>query len=691
MHEATGIIALRLSKPRQPDTIPFARPSPGLSATLSRTRARGDNDRTSQQSYAAKRKMNVFFEEDGGFKVGHVMSDIGTSLQIESISGKRSKIKANAVVLRFESELDQFLPAAEALAAEIDANFLWEVCGKDEFGCEELAQEYFGHKASPVEAAAAALKLHGAPMYFYKRGKGRYQAAPEENLKAALASIERKKREAEQMAGWVAQLKSGAMPDEMRSHRDALLYNPDRNTLLVKACEAAVAETHTSLPLLFFQAGAWPDKATAQHDYHIGKFLADYFPRGRDYVGKLEAPVESLIDTSAAEQLPLANVRAYSIDDATTTEIDDALSINHLDAENVEIGIHIAAPALFFDGENALEKLANDRLSTVYFPGEKITMLPAAAIVHATLAEGKTCAAVSFYATFSTATFALINTRSAIERVHIEKNLRIGELENYFDETAVGNGVATGVFGEELILLHKVAKALGTRRGKNENEQDRVDYNFEVDNGRVAITTRKRGNPIDNVVSELMIFVNSEWGKLLADNGIAAIYRVQQNMKTRMTTDALPHEGLGVAQYAWSSSPLRRYVDLVNQRQLIALIRSETPPYPKRSPVLNEIARRFDVTYDAYNEFQRNLERYWCLRYFEQEGIREFEGTMIRDELVRASGLPLVVKLAKNPELPPKTPVRVQVGALNYWDVSGEFSLVVPAAPVDTVDAPPPA
>jgi exoribonuclease II len=612
--------------------------------------------------------MNVFFEEDGGFKVGHVMSDIGTSLQIESISGKRSKIKANSVLLRFESDLGQFLPTSQTLATEIDANFLWEVCGKDEFGCEELAQEYFGHKASAVEAAAVAQKLHGAPMYFYKRGKGRYQGAPEENLKAALASVERKKREAEQLAAWVARLTAGELPDEMRSHRDTLLYSPDRNTLLVKACEAAVAETHSALPLLFFRAGAWPDKDTAQHDYHVGKFLADYFPRGREYKGA--------IDTTEPTNLPIAGARAVSIDDATTTEIDDAFSISHLDAGHVEIGIHIAAPALYFKSDSALEKLANDRLSTVYFPGDKITMLPDAAVAHATLAEGRLCPVVSYYATFSTAAFAIESTRSVIERVHIEKNLRINELETYFDEVAVSNGVAAGAFGDELILLHKVAKALGVRRGKNDNDQDRVDYNFEIANGRVAITTRKRGNPIDTVVSELMIFVNSEWGKLLADNGVAAIYRVQQNMKTRMTTDAGPHEGLGVAQYAWSSSPLRRYVDLVNQRQLIALVCGESPPYPKRSPVLNEIARRFDVTYDAYNEFQRNLERYWCLRYFEQEGIGEFEGVMIRDELVRANSLPLVVKLAKNPELPPKTAVRVQIGALNYWDVSGEFFLI---------------
>ena len=623
------------------------------------------------QWFSLVNAMNVFYEEDGSFKVGHVMSDIGTSLQIEAVSGKRSKIKSNAVVLRFETALDQFLPDAEKLASEIEPDFLWEVCGASEFGCEDMAQEYFGHKPVAAEVAAVALKLHAAPMYFYKRGKGRYQAAPEENLKAALASIERKKREAEQMAVWVAQLTTGTMPDEMRAHRDTLLYQPDRNTLMVKACEAAVAQTHTNLPLLFFNAGAWPDREAAPYQYHLGKFLREYFPRGREYTGE--------IDAHEPTDLPLAPVEAHSIDDAATTEVDDAFSVNHLDTARVEIGIHIAAPALFFGADSALEKLARNRFSTVYFPGDKITMLPDAVIAAATLGAGKVCPVVSYYAIFDTATFDILGTRSVIERVNIASNLRINALESYFDEAAIVRGQADGEYGHELMLLHNVAKALGVRRGKNENEQDRVDYNFDIIDGKIAITTRKRGNPIDTVVSELMIFVNSEWGKLLADNGVAAIYRVQQNMKTRMTTDAAPHEGLGVAQYAWSSSPLRRYVDLLNQRQLIAFLRSETPPYQKRMrdslSQLNEVAKRFDLTYDAYNEFQRDLERFWCLRYLEQEGIAQFDGTMIRDELVRANALPLIVKLDRNPALPPRTPVSVTVGAIDYWDISGRFSL----------------
>jgi exoribonuclease-2 len=90
---------------------------------------------------------------------------------------------------------------------------------------------------------------------------------------------------------------------------------------------------------------------------------------------------------------------------------------------------------------------------------------------------------------------------------------------------------------------------------------------------------------------------------------------------------------------------------------------------------LSELARRFDLTYDAYNEFQRGMERYWCLRYLVQEGISQYRGTMIRDELVRSDTLPLIVRLDRNPELPPKTPVTVMVGELDYWEISGRFTL----------------
>src|SRR6185436_4214709 len=136
--------------------------------------------------------MNVFYEDDGHFKVGAVFADNNTSLQVEAPHGKRAKIKTQNVLLRFESSLHEFMSLAEKVAADIDLDFLWEVSGQNEFGFEELAKEYFGRLPTAHESAGLLIRLHGAPMHFYKKGRGRYKPAPPDALKAALASVEKK-------------------------------------------------------------------------------------------------------------------------------------------------------------------------------------------------------------------------------------------------------------------------------------------------------------------------------------------------------------------------------------------------------------------------------------------------------------------------------------------------------------------
>ena len=144
----------------------------------------GYNPRLSQAAARTVSHMNVFYEEDGGFKVGAILADNDSSLQDEAPHGKRSKIKSSAVMLRFDQPaLAAFMDAAQRTAAEIDIDFMWECCGADEFAFETLGREYFGHAPSALESAGLLLRLHGAPMYFYKKGKGRYKAAPAEALR----------------------------------------------------------------------------------------------------------------------------------------------------------------------------------------------------------------------------------------------------------------------------------------------------------------------------------------------------------------------------------------------------------------------------------------------------------------------------------------------------------------------------
>jgi exoribonuclease-2 len=154
--------------------------------------------------------MNVLFEEDGAFRAGGVLADNVTSLQIELPSGKRSKVKAANVLLRFATPAPgDLLERAETDAEGIDVDFLWEVCGEAEFGFEELAAEYHGAKPDPVQAAAVLLRLHSAPIHFHRKGRGRFRKAPPEILQAALAGLEKKRQQAAAIERMVAELAGG--------------------------------------------------------------------------------------------------------------------------------------------------------------------------------------------------------------------------------------------------------------------------------------------------------------------------------------------------------------------------------------------------------------------------------------------------------------------------------------------------
>lgn len=602
--------------------------------------------------------MHVIFEEDGHFKAGSILSETEATAQVEAASGKRSKVKAASILLRFAAPApEDVMTAAEKLAEELDPDFLWEAAGSDEFGFEQLAGEYYGHTPTPAESVALLQKLHASPIYFHKKGKGRYRPAPPETLAAAKAGLEKKRIAAERQAHLAQELAAFRLPPEYASLIPRILIAPDKNTLEYKALEDAAAATGLSPLRLVERCGAIPSTL----DFHVMSFLLEYFPRGTGF-----APVTEPIDPP---ELPSSPVRAFSMDDEATTEIDDALSVVWRDDGSVRVGIHIAAPALGIAPGSELDRVARERLSTVYFPGDKITMLPETLIHHYTLGEAHDCPALSLYVDVA-ADLRVLGTETRLEMVHIADNLRHETLEIEFNaETLRNPAVADYPYRRELEWLHDFAAVLEAGRGKADTVE-RVDYSFKLDGDRISIAPRKRGSPIDKVVSELMIFANAHWGGWLAEKRVPGIYRAQANGKTRMTTAPDPHVGLGVDQYAWSTSPLRRYVDLVNQRQLISLVRGEEPVYPPRSEALFSVVREFELAYDAYNDFQRRLERYWMLRWLIQENVDEVVASVIREDLVRFDALPMVTRAPSVAGLAPGTRVRLAISNIDLLDIS---------------------
>jgi exoribonuclease-2 len=616
--------------------------------------------------------MNVLFEEDGAFKAGIVLADNNTSLQVELPSGKRSKVKSGNVLLRFaQPGPADLIHNAETAADDIDVDFLWQVCPDAEFGFEDLAREYAGHPPTAVEAATVLLRLHSAPIWFHRKGKGRFRKAPPEILQAALAGQEKKRQLALAIERMATELKAGQLPPEFAGLVPQLLYKPDRNRPETKALEAACGESAMTAAQLLIRCGALADS----HEYHMGRFLSEYFPRGTEFPECAPALFPS--------DLPLADVAAFSIDDAHTTEIDDAFSVTPNPAGGWRIGIHIAAPGLGIGPDSELGAVARTRLSTVYMPGRKITMLPDAVVERFTLAAGRECPAVSLYLDLAT-DLRLVGHQTRLELVPVSANLRHHDIEPLFNEATLAAGLPEFRFRDELKLLWELANVLEAGRGKAGTNHLNKDYNFVVDwnadadegAGRVSIEERQRGSPLDKLVAELMIVANATWGAELRDAGVAALYRAQSAGKVRMTTVAAAHEGLGVDCYAWSSSPLRRYVDLLNQWQLLAHLRGEAAPYTARSEQLLGAMRDFELTYAAYAEFQRGMERYWCLRWLQQESQNNVLATVLRDNLVRLEAVPLVLRVPSLPALERGARVVLEIEKLDFLEADARARFV---------------
>lgn len=613
----------------------------------------------------------ALFDEAGKFLAGRILSEAESSIQIELESGKRVKVKTSNILLRFDQPTPaELLESARQQAGDIDLHLAWTFAPEDEFGFADLAREYFDVRASTQQQVATLLRLFDAPHYFRRAGRGRFRKAPEDTLKAALVGIERKKQLAAQIGAWASDIGDGHCPSEVRDQIYRILFKPDKNSAEYKAVVEAARRTQRS-PLDLLQAAGAID---SPYQFHWRRFLFEQFPGGTAFPA-ISAP-------GLSSDLPLSEVSAFSIDDSHTTEIDDALSVSGLGSGTVRLGIHIAAPALAIAPGSDLDRLARQRLSTVYMPGWKLTMLPDAVVQAMTLTAGQDCPAVSAYFDIDEDSLEVGPLQTRIERVRIASNLRHDLLDAQItEESLLGTAPVEYPHAAELAFAFRLARNLKARReqvrGKPETF-NRPDYTFRLEPSGVEpsghevvqIGIRRRGAPLDLIVAEAMILANCRWGELLAKRGVPGIYRSQASLlpgiKVRMGTKPMPHAGLGVSQYTWATSPLRRYVDLVNQWQIIACARHGSAaalaaPFKPKDAALYSVISGFESAYAAYNDFQNGIERYWTLRWIQQNTLAELDATVMKDAWVRADTLPLVFRVPGTESLPRGTRVRARV------------------------------
>src|SRR5690625_618066 len=601
--------------------------------------------------------MYVLYEDKNQFKAEKVLSTAERSLQVEAANGRRSKIRKDRVFLEFDRPApDSLLEQAQALAQEVDIDFVWQCAPEESFSAADFAADYFGTEhPDTIQKAALIFALHEVPHYFHHRGAGQYRAAPEETLQAALAAIERRQQEEARQQVLTEAMLRGELPEEIAAMAEDLLLKPDKNSTEWKAFQAVLETKKCSPETLLLELNAWSSPLAL----HRQRFFLQYFPKGTTVT---EPVPDFKVDL---EQYPEAQVTAYSIDDAGTTEIDDAFSVTRIDEQTTCVGIHIAIPALAITRDSRWDELARARMATVYMPGEKIPMLPDALVEQFSLLEQQWRPTLSLYVSLDVNTGEVKAQETRIEKIKVEKNLRLEELNPVISAALLDDPAAEIPYADFLRPLWQLAQHLRKQREETRGWPEgpgRPEFSFHLEgpaddpDSVVQLIARDRNAPLGILTAEYMILANVLWAGLLQTHDLPGAFRSQQNMRTRTSTHALPHKSMGVPYYLWATSPLRRYIDLINQRQIIAAAQHGVSarlvaPYKPKEADLYALIGAFEAQYLAWNEFQDKIERYWALRWIEQQQKTRLRAQYLSNGFVRFIDVPLVTKVPGLPQL----------------------------------------
>lgn len=601
--------------------------------------------------------------DDNSYKIVKLLSQDKKSVSIELLDANKlqKKIKFDNLVDSFSHpDPEKLITSVSTLSQEIDQELLWELSSDNQlWNYESLAELYFSD-SSLAYKIALFITLTSPEIYFvYNQKEKKLKRCNQEEINQHKLQIAKQKEYQEKFDRIYNKLINKEQPD-WQIDPLSLLNKPDKNSIEFKASSKVAKELKLTLAELLFELGY----IKSIEELMTTNFIRHYFPQGTE--------LADITINDHSEDIPLNNtIKVFSIDDSNTTEIDDAFSVERIN-DGWKIGIHISAPSL----NKELLAIASSRISTVYYPGHKITMLPEQIISHYSLDQGKKLPVVSIYFTVDNE-MAVVSHESKLELVKVSDNLRTETLEQYFntENLSIDHGYP---YESELKLLHKFALALEEKRGRPSVNQLMVDYNFSFsDDGQVIIKPRLRGNPIDKLVSELMILANCTWGRMLTNAFIPAIYRVKQPREpVVMTLTPNSHTGLNVDYYTWATSPLRRAADIVNQSQIISLL-TKTKPLAATDYAVANIVENFDDVYSAYLKFQDSMEHYWSLRYFLQENITQVNATFTFKCNVQLEGVPIQLDISHLTTMQPAgTVIKLTISDINLINQTFNYRII---------------
>jgi exoribonuclease-2 len=660
--------------------------------------------------------------DEGGLQRGTLKKEDKSKIQVVSLTGRSVSLKAKRFHLRHDAPGDAagYFAAVDADADEVDVELLHGALGPGgTHTLDELAASWFSSKSPSAREASVMLSacLDAAP-WFKVDGAGRVRSASEEEVERWQGEQDARARNEAELAALETVLRAAAYGDaadqadadgtdlagRAREHlRNNLLGGRRLQewTALAGAVHRAADGLGLSRAELVRKVLEADGMLPPPYVVHMERFHRAFLgipPAEPHEPGKSlhpEVPVEELdrIEKEVRARLdslpPALHAGAFSVDDETTQEIDDALSAEILDHERFRVGVHIAAPGAFIREESAVHAAALSRTTTVYQPDLKWTMLPLRLVELFSLRAGRPAPCLSTYYIVSRETLEITDMEVRLEALTPAANHSYAEidagLEGEFipdldglesDEATAEPDSAGGWRGlkpRDLpwartsplpscveacadLLVPFARKLYMDRNPGGPAPFFRREYRIKVSEaGDVDISERSRNGLAEGIVTELMILTNNRMARLLADAGLPAIYRTQRiipagggratRARADLTVNPREHAGLGASFYCWTTSPLRRYADLVNQRQLATLAGGRLPAFGDESELLVR-AKKMEFQGQAADRHQRLMERYWTLRFMEKRPTERWPVTVqLQENRVRVDfdTLPLAI------------------------------------------------
>jgi len=600
----------------------------------------------------------IEYIDHGDFIIALCLLDEGTRLHLLTPTNREMNLSPKRAILISSSSINVQSPREELLRKlkkteeernrlkeQVRVQELWELVKDDAESYDHayLAQLCFGEQISDDHLSGLVRALFEDKLYF-KMNDDRFLPNSEEKIAKALAQVTQEASKEEKLregGEWLRGVLDNQAVQEPRCREeitkvlaDLALHGEDSPTLrfgkelLQRAGVTDLREARRILVSL----GVWSeDENLDLLRFEIRVPFSEEHLRESERICRVEA--------APGEREDLRDLRVWTIDGPMTRDFDDALSLR-VEEDRVYLGIHIADVSSVIEPDTLLDEEASQRGTSLYLPRHQIPMLPVALSQEAlSLKQGCDRPAISLLAVLDR-DGNLLESRFVPSLVRVEKQWTYDEVNESFDREP------------HFWQMRRLSQLLRQKRlDQGALVLSLPEIAVEVTaQGAVALHKVEQDTPSRGIVAEFMIFYNWLAARFCKEHQIPAIYRCQEAPAERLSpeetryiyyvfkqrrklsplsihTDPKPHSSLGVDMYTTVTSPIRRYYDLLVQRQIKNYLCRGAPLYTREEVEKKRLV--LDPLLKSIELLTRKSTRYWIQKYLAQHVGEKFPALVL--------------------------------------------------------------